>query len=54
MRENIGDRVVDKLLERRRLFERRLREIYKTTKPFRMRPMTEREKEQIFGRNNYA
>lgn len=43
MKESLGDKVVDRLHERRWLVRQKLRETYKKTKPFREEPISNNE-----------
>jgi len=43
MKPNIADIVVDKLHERRRMLQFKLADKYKSTKPFRMEPISNEE-----------
>ena len=43
MKENLGDKIVDKMKERLALTRTRLASIYKTTKPFRMESISKEE-----------
>lgn len=54
MKEHIGDIVLRKLYERRDLLRKTLRNRYKATQPFRMKPMTEAEEREILRRGEYA
>ena len=47
MKQTIMDRVVDLMLERRRLVQRKLFEQYRRTKPFRMEQISDKQLEEV-------